>query len=127
MTIADPSVLAINGGSSSIKFVLYQTGGRLAPILKGSIDRIGVSGATLTFKDQTADGQDVPCPAVSDHKSAAHFLIDWLGGRNSFTSIRAVGHRVVHGMQHMAPELVTQALLDELHRISPYDPDHLPR
>jgi len=33
----------------------------------------------------------------------------------------------VHGMQHTAPELVTQELLDELHRIRPYDPDHLPR
>jgi acetate kinase len=30
-------------------------------------------------------------------------------------------------MQHTAPSLVTQELLDELHRISPYDPDHLPR
>src|SRR6202453_174043 len=29
-------------------------------------------------------------------------------------------------MQHTAPEMVTQELLDELHRISPYDPDHLP-
>jgi acetate kinase len=29
-------------------------------------------------------------------------------------------------MQHTAPELVTQELLDELRRISPYDPDHLP-
>jgi acetate kinase len=29
-------------------------------------------------------------------------------------------------MQHTAPELVTQGLLDELDRISPYDPDHLP-
>ena len=30
-------------------------------------------------------------------------------------------------MKHTEPELVTQELLDELHRISPYDPDHLPR
>jgi acetate kinase len=30
-------------------------------------------------------------------------------------------------MQHTAPELVTQELLDELHRLRPYDPDHLPR
>src|SRR5207244_912320 len=36
-------------------------------------------------------------------------------------------HRVVHGMQHTAPEIVTRELLDELHRISPYDPEHLPR
>jgi acetate kinase len=30
-------------------------------------------------------------------------------------------------MQHTAPELVTEALLDALRRISPYDPEHLPR
>ena len=30
-------------------------------------------------------------------------------------------------MQHTAPELVTQELLDELHRLRPYDPEHLPR
>jgi acetate kinase len=30
-------------------------------------------------------------------------------------------------MRHTAPEVVTRALLDELYRISPNDPDHLPR
>jgi acetate kinase len=30
-------------------------------------------------------------------------------------------------MTHTAPEIVTQELLDELHRIRPYDPEHLPR
>jgi acetate kinase len=30
-------------------------------------------------------------------------------------------------MKHLEPELVTQELLDELHRLRPYDPDHLPR
>ena len=40
---------------------------------------------------------------------------------------KAVGHRVVHGMKHTEPEIVTKKLLDELHRISPNDPDHLPR
>ena len=30
-------------------------------------------------------------------------------------------------MKHTAPELVTQELLEELRRISPNDPDHLPR
>ena len=52
--------------------------------------------------------------------------MDWLEQKNDFESVKAVGHRVVHGMQHTAPELVTQKLLDELHRISSCDPDHLP-
>jgi acetate kinase len=29
-------------------------------------------------------------------------------------------------MHHTQPELITNELLDELHRITPYDPDHLP-
>ena len=53
--------------------------------------------------------------------------MDWLEKQKSFDSLQAVGHRVVHGMQHTAPELVTQQSLDELHRISACDPDHMPR
>jgi acetate kinase len=52
--------------------------------------------------------------------------MNWLEKQQDFGSVLAVGHRVVHGMQHSAPGLVTQELLDELRRISPCDPDHLP-
>jgi acetate kinase len=38
-----------------------------------------------------------------------------------------VGHRVVHGMKHSEPEKITPELIEELHHIMPYDPDHLPR
>jgi acetate kinase len=38
----------------------------------------------------------------------------------------AVGHRVVHGMTHTDPELVSPALLEELRDIAPCDPEHLP-
>jgi acetate kinase len=34
---------------------------------------------------------------------------------------------VVHGKKHTEPEIVTKKLLAELRRISPNDPDHLPR
>jgi len=121
------SVLTINGGSSSIKFALYQTGGSLGRTLYGKVDRIGLSGTNLTFHDATGKPQNSHSVAASDHKSAAKFLIDWLEEQNGFASVRAVGHRVVHGMKHTEPELVTQELLDELHRLRPYDPEHLPR
>jgi acetate kinase len=127
VTEASPRILAINGGSSSIGFVLYQTDGPLKRGLYGKVDRIGLSGTNLTFTDPTRNRQDSRSLAAPDHTSAAHFLIDWLEERDRFASVRAVGHRVVHGMHHSAPELVTQALLDELHRISPYDPEHLLR
>jgi len=121
------SVLTINGGSSSIKFAVYQAGEPLKRSLYGKVDRIGLDGTNLTFKDPARNQQDTRSLAASDHKSAANFLIDWLEEQNGFESVRAVGHRVVHGMKHTEPEVVTRELLDELHRLRPYDPDHLPR
>jgi len=120
-------VLTINGGSSSIKFALYQTGDLQKRRLYGKVDRIGLSGTGLTFHDPTGKAQDSRGIAASNHKSAAKFLIDWLEEQDDFASVRAVGHRVVHGMTHTEPERVTPELLDELHRLRPYDPDHLPR
>jgi acetate kinase len=127
MKPGNPRILTINGGSSSIKFVLYETGEPLERRLYGKIDRIGLPGTNLTFNDPTGNQKDSLSIAAADHKSAANSLIDWLEEQDGFASVRAVGHRVVHGMKHTAPELVTQELLDELHRLRPYDPEHLPR
>ena len=127
MKPTDPRILTINGGSSSIKFALYHVEEPLKRGLHGKVDRIGLSGTNLTFTGPNKNQQDTFNVAASDHKSAANFLIDWLEKQNSFESVRAVGHRVVHGMKHTDPEIVNEDLLDELHRISPNDPDHMPR
>ena len=126
MKPADPCILTINGGSSSIKFAVYQALKPLKRKLYGTVDRIGMSGTSLTFHLPATKQQDSRRIDASDHKSAATFLMDWLEEQDGFKSVRTVGHRVVHGMQHTEPELVTQELLEELHRISPCDPDHLP-
>ncbi|HZL43522.1 MAG TPA: acetate/propionate family kinase [Verrucomicrobiae bacterium] len=121
------SVLTINGGSSSVKFALFQASEPLKRSLHGKIDRIGLPDANMSFTDSSGNHQGLRSAAAPDHKSAANSLIDWLEGQPGFESIKAVGHRVVHGMKHTEPETVTQELLEELHRIRPYDPDHLPR
>ena len=59
-------------------------------------------------------GKGRPSPVGGWEKTIDTNLIDLLEEQKSFDSIRAVGHRVVHGMKHTAPELVTQELLDEL-------------
>jgi acetate kinase len=127
MKTARPNILTINGGSSSIKFALYQIEKPLKRGLYGKIDRIGLSGTNLTFHN--ADGKPSASRKLdaADHKSAANSLIDWLEKQIDFKSVKGVGHRVVHGMKHTEPEIVTKKLLDELRRISPNDPDHLPR
>lgn len=119
-------ILIVNGGSSSIKFALYTAVLSLDCRLKGQIDRIGPAGghmAVIDIADDRRHEQDID---VHDHVSAAHYLIDWIEERVGFGSVYAVGHRVVHGMQYDVPQRITPALLNELHRISPYDPDHLP-
>ncbi len=127
MNPANQRILVINGGSSSIKFALYQAGEALPRGLYGKVDRIGLSGTNLTCHEPSGNQPESRSVAASDHISAVNFLIDWIEGRNDFASVRGVGHRVVHGLQHTAPEVVTRELLAELHRISPNDPDHLPR
>ena len=127
MKPANPRILTINGGSSSIKFALYRVEEPLKRGLYGKVDRIGLSGTNLTFNEPTKKKPERHKLVAADHKSAANALIDWLEKQIDFKSVKGVGHRVVHGMKHTKPEIVTKKLLDELRRISPNDPDHLPR
>jgi len=120
------SVLTINGGSSSIRFALYEEGEPLRRRLDGKVDRIGLSGTNLIFNDSTGESQDTRTIDLAEHSSAVTFLLDWLDNQQVFASVSAVGYRVVHGMTHTAPEQVTRGLLDELHRITPYAQEHLP-
>lgn len=122
-----PIILTINGGSSSIKFALYHIGKPLKRGLHGTVDRIGLSGTNLTFTAPAKKKPERHKLAADDYQSAANTLIGWLEKQIDFKSVKGVGHRVVHGMKHTEPEIVTRKLLDELHRISPNDPDHLPR
>ena len=119
------SVLSINGGSSSIRFEIYGGGEPLLSRLEGKVDRIGLGGTNMTFK--AADGRSPERLAIpiGEHRPVK-YLLDWLEAQPDFASVQAVGHRVVHGMTHREPERVTPELLDDLRRMTPYDPEHLP-
>ena len=119
-------ILTINGGSSSIKFSVYGTGHELRRLLQGKIERIGLSDPLLRYTD-TDTGQPIQCRIeAADLQGAASFLVGWLEQKKILAGIKAIGHRVVHGLEHVEPALITEQLLKELHRISAYDPDHLP-
>jgi acetate kinase len=126
MTSAMPCVVTINGGSSSIRFAVYETTEPPRRLLSGKIDRIGVSGTNLIVNDPHGTPQVPRRLVAADHPTAVKFLLDWLDAQPVFASVRAVGHRVVHGMTHSEPERVTPKLLAELHRLTAYAPEHLP-
>lgn len=120
-------ILTVNGGSSSIKFALYQMGAQPQKGLHGKIDRIGLPGTHFFFADPARKRQDDRGIGELDHRSAANFLLDWLDDQIGLASITAVGHRVVNGgANYREPHRVTKDLLDEMRRISAYVPEHLP-
>ncbi|MES2365323.1 MAG: acetate/propionate family kinase [Pseudomonadota bacterium] len=127
MSLASASILTINCGSSSIKFSLYRLGRPFELGLGGKVERIGSTGTCLGFNDVLNNRKGSVDIESSNHGSATNFLIDWLEQQTGFTNIMAVGHRVVHGMHYSQPERISSLLLDELHRISSFDPDHLPQ
>jgi acetate kinase len=62
-----------------------------------------------------------------DHKVAVGMLLDWIEERSGRDTLTAVGHRVVHGgPKYNEPQLITTEMVEDLHRLSPFDPEHLP-
>ena len=127
MKPANPRVLTINGGSSSIKFAMYEVGDSLDRILEGAIERIGLPETTLRVKGlSSADNFSRPM-AVPDHTGAVGVLMEWIEERNGQDALTAVGHRVVHGgPKYNEPRRIIAEMVEELRRLSPFDPEHMP-
>ena len=127
MEPADPRILTINGGSSSIKFALFEAGDSLRRILQGEIERIGLSETTLRVKGVSQADNFSRLIAAPDHTVAVGALMDWIEQRIGRDALTAVGHRVVHGgPKYHDPELITKEMVEELRQLKPFDPEHLP-
>ena len=121
------SVLTINGGSSSIKFALFEISDSLLRILEGEIERIGLPAATLRVKGLNQVDNFSRLVTAPDHAVAVGALMDWIEERSGHDALTAVGHRVVHGgSKYSKPQRVTAEMVEELHGLSPFDPAHLP-
>ncbi len=122
----DEYILTINGGSSSIKFSLYKIEEPLKQIFGGQIENIGSVKAKLSFNNSVNEQKNCISIKAADHNDAADHLINWLEKQEGFDTVKAIGHRIVHGMKHTEPEIISPELLKELKKISAYDPEHLP-
>lgn len=120
-------VLAVNCGSSTLKFRLSETplwsSGREEPLAWGTVDGVGGRGA-VDFG--TAKGEALRQPAeVAGHDGAVGLILGWLGeaGFAGPGGFEAVGHRVVNGGDRFAgPTLVDDGVLaaiEELEELAP--------
>lgn len=127
MNSSPTRVLTVNGGSSSIKFALFEADGAMQRILDGKIERIGTPAAHMSAKGpQPSDSLSQPISAPN-HQAAVDALMDWLEARIGRGELAAVGHRVVHGgPRYTEPQRITPDMIETLHQLEPFDPEHLP-
>ncbi len=127
MKPANARILTINGGSSSIKFALFEAGDSLRRILEGAIERIGLPKAALRVNGLDQADNFAQLVSAPDHTAAVGTLMDWIEERSGRDALTAVGHRVVHGgPKYYKPQRITAEMVEELRRLSPFDPDHMP-
>jgi len=122
-----PIILAINAGSSSLKFQLLDMPSEVVTA-KGQIDRIGMTDSTLTLKSNVMK-KEMEQP-IENHSVAVSLLLDVLikeGIVRSFAEIDGVGHRVVHGGEVFSDSvLITDEVLEKLETLSHLAPLHNP-
>jgi len=124
------AILALNAGSSSIKFALYARRPNTAdpfPIADGEIEGIG-DAPRLTIREMTGEtAVKRELPAGSDHEKLLHLVLEWIDDHLDGRSLMAVGHRVVHGgTDFSAPILIDETILSRLERLVPLAPLHQP-
>ena len=127
MEPAHPRILTINGGSSSIKFALFEAGDSLQLILEGGLERIGLPQAALRVKGSNQADNFSRSVTAPDHTAAVGVLMDWIVERSGRDALAAVGHRVVDGgPKYYRPQRITAEMVEELRCLSAFDPDHMP-
>jgi acetate kinase len=121
------SILMVNGGSSSIKFGLFEVCDPPQQLLRGEFDRIGQQQARLRVTGSLASDEISRSVNAPDYAAAVDALINYIEKLGVQSAVAAVGHRVVHGgPKYWAPQRVTAEMLKELRTLSAFDPEHLP-
>ena len=99
----------------------------LRRILEGSIERIGLPEAKFAVKGVNKADNFTRSVTAANHTVAVGLLMDWIEVRIQQGDLTAVGHRVVHGgPMYSKPQRITTEMVEELHQLQPFDPDHLP-
>ncbi len=124
---ATTCVLTVNGGSSSIKFAIFEAARGLRRIFAGRIERIGLPDAAFVTKGSNPTDSFSRPVAAPDHRAAVSLLMDWVEERIRRGELGAVGHRVVYGgPKYSDPQRISLELIEELRQLEPFDPEHLP-
>ncbi|MCC9089182.1 acetate kinase [Bacillus pumilus] len=120
-------IIAINAGSSSLKFQLFDMPEETV-LTKGLVERIGMDNSIFTI---SVDGEKkTEITDIPDHAVAVKMLLEKLTEFNiikDFNEIDGVGHRVVHGGEKFSDSvLLTDEVINEIDQLSELAPLHNP-
>ena len=124
-------ILALNSGSSSLKFKLFETEGN-SILAKGVAERIGLEKGRVEYESKYQGNKKIYDMEVSNHRSVLSFFLMELDKQLGLSKptplkIEAVGHRVVHGGDRFTGAvLVDESVLQAVEACSPMAPLHNP-
>ncbi|MCM3122726.1 acetate kinase [Mesobacillus sp. AQ2] len=120
-------IIAINAGSSSLKFQLFEMPSEEV-ITKGIVERIGLKDSIFTISVNGEKNKEVT--DIPNHEVAVKILLDkltTLGIIKSLDEIEGIGHRVVHGGEEFSDSiLITEEVLQKIDQLSELAPLHNP-
>jgi acetate kinase len=127
MVEASRAILSFNTGSSSLKFAMHEfSAGAEKLLAEGAAEGIGSGGGRIWVRSGANRMLSDASRGLAGFDQAFHGLLDEMD-RLKLRRPDAVGHRIVHGgPHHFAPERITPALVDELKKIVPFAPLHIP-
>jgi len=121
------NVLAINAGSSSLKFQLIQMPEEKV-IAQGIIERIGLPNSVFTFQNNGQKDEEIE--DIEDHEKAVKKLLAKLtssGSIRSLDEINSIGHRVVHGGERFSSSVkITEQVIFDIEDLTELAPLHNP-
>lgn len=123
-------VLAINCGSSTLKFQIFELDGstplgRERRLAHGLVERIGHPGVVNLTIEGGKSFQETT--KIADHGIATERMLNWMKslGFMGKGGIEAVGHRVVHGGHHFVePRLIDEKVIDVIEAMGYLAPLH---
>lgn len=120
-------IIAINAGSSSLKFQLLQMPEELV-ITKGIIERIGLKDPIFSMNTR---GEKIELiKPISNHQEAVAMLLQMLISQNvvkSLEEIDGIGHRLVHGGEEYSDSvLIDDQAIEKFEELSDLAPLHNP-
>ena len=124
------AILALNSGSSSLKFGLFSAEADLHTFMRGGVL---YAGTVPHLRARDAAGKSLADRHLSTAETAAEdaglgALMALANSVHGHAGLVGIGHRIVHGgADHVSPERITPELEAALEVLTPLDPMHMPQ